>query len=161
MQNCVCRFGLIAAIVGITVLSGAVPFAQGADPFVGTWVLNVDKSQFQAAGAAVRARTIIADTKGDMIVFTQNTYRVGQDGVAKITYEARYDGKDYPVTGGAFSQVSITRADNVLTRKGKERGMEVETATFSVSPDGMTLTVVTKGNNYGQTYGSTQIFEKK
>lgn len=56
--------------------------------------------------------------------------------------------------------VTFTRAGNVLTRKAKNRGTEVETATYTVSPDGKTLTVVTKGNNYGVEYSSTQVFEK-
>ena len=33
-------------------------------------------------------------------------------------------------------------------------------ATYTVSADGKTLTIVTKGNNYGVEYGSTQVFEK-
>lgn len=161
MNSSVCRSGVLAVIVGVTLLSGAAVFAQAADPFVGTWVLNVDKSQFNAQGAAVRSRTITIAAKGDVFAFSQDTYRVGQDAVTKVVYDSKYDGKDYPVIGGAIGQVSLSRAGNVLTRKGKERGMEVETATFTVSPDGKTMTVVTKGNNYGVEYGSTQVFEKK
>ena len=99
--------------------------------------------------------------KGDMINHTQDTYRVGQDAVTKIVGDVKYDGKDYAVTGAAYEQVSFTRMGTTLTRKAKNRGMEVETATYTVSPDGKTLTVKTTGNNYGVMYGSTQVFEKK
>lgn len=156
------RFGLIAVILGITLGVGATLIAQ-ADPFMGTWVLNVDKSEFQAGGgAAVRARTIIIAAKGDMVTHTQETYRQGNDAVQKLWYDAKYDGKDYgPVTGGAFDAVSFSRMGRTLTRTAKNRGMDVETATFTLSADGKTMTVVTKGNNYGVMYGSTQVFEKK
>ena len=155
------RFGLIAVMLGVTLALGASLAAQ-ADPFMGTWVLNVDKSEFNAGGgAAVRSRTLTIAAKGDMINHTQDTYRVGQDAVTKIVGDVKYDGKDYPVTGAAYEQVSFTRMGTTLTRKAKNRGMEVETAVYTLSPDGKTLTIKTTGNNYGVMYGSTQVFEKK
>jgi hypothetical protein len=155
------RFGF-AVVLGLALGLGATLAAQ-ADPFMGTWVLNVEKSTFDTGGGAgVRARTITISQKGDMINHTQDTFRQGQDAVQKVWYDTKYDGKDYgPVTGGAFDQVSFTRMGRTLTRKAKNRGMEVETATYTVSADGKTMTVVTKGNNYGVMYGSTQVFEKQ
>lgn len=160
MQRSARLTGLVAVILGITLAYGASVAAQ-ADPFIGSWTLNVDKSQFSATGAAVRSRTLDITAKGDMISHSQSTYRVGQDAVTKITYDAKYDGKEYPSIGSAFGFVALTRKGNTLVRTAKERGMEVETATYTVSPDGKTLTIVTKGNNYGVMYDSTQVFEKK
>jgi hypothetical protein len=155
------RFGLIAVILGAALALGTTLIAQ-ADPFMGTWALNVDKSEFQSQGAGVRARTIIISQKGNVISHVQDTYRVGNDAVSKVSYDVTYDGKDStPVIGAAFDVVNITRMGNTLTRKAKNRGMEVETATYTVSPDGKTLTIVTKGNNYGVQYSSTQVFEKQ
>jgi hypothetical protein len=156
------RFGLLAVILGIALGLGATVLAQ-ADPFMGTWVLNVEKSDFMGGGgAAIRSRTITIAAKGDMVTHTQDTYRQGNDAVQKIWYDTKYDGKDYgPVTGGAFDQVSFSRMGRTMTRTAKNRGMDVETATYTLSADGKTMTVVTKGNNYGVMYGSTQVFEKK
>src|SRR5690242_264735 len=155
------RFGLFAVILGLAV-GLSVTLAAQADPFNGTWVLNVDKSQFQTQGAAVRARTIIITQKGNVYSHVQETYRVGQDAVQKLTYDVSYDGKDStPVIGGAFDAVTITKMGRTMTRKAKNRGTEVETATYTVSADGKTMTVVTKGNNYGVEYSSTQVFEKQ
>ena len=159
MQNSARRFGVLAVIIGITIALGASVAAQ-ADPFMGTWTLNLDKSEFTGGGAAVRSRTLVISAVGADVSHVQSTYRVGQDAVTRITVVGKYDGKDYPSLGGAFSQAAFTRAGTTLTRKAKERGMEVETATYTVSPDGKTLTIVTKGNNYGVEYGSTQVFEK-
>ena len=155
------RFGLIAVILGAALALGTTLIAQ-ADPFMGTWVLNADKSQFVSQGAAVRARTITIAQKGNVISHVQDTYRVGQDAVQKVSYDVTYDGKDSTtVVGAAFDVVTITRMGNTLTRKAKNRGTEVETATYTVSPDGKTMTIVTKGNNYGVEYSSTQVFEKQ
>jgi hypothetical protein len=155
------RLGLIAVALAVALALGASLAAQ-ADPFMGTWVLNIDKSEFNASGGpAVRSRTLMISPKGDMITHSQETYRVGQDAVTKIVGDVKYDRKDYPVVGAAYEQVSFTRMGNTLTRKAKNRGMEVETATYTVSPDGKTLTIQTTGNNYGVMYGSTQVFEKK
>lgn len=155
------RFGLLAVILGLALGFSATLAAQ-ADPFMGTWELNVEKSEFNSQGAAVRARTLVISRKGNVYSHVQETYRVGQDAVQKLTYDVTYDGKDStPVIGGAFDAVTVARQGNTMTRKAKNRGTEVETATYTVSADGKTLTIVTKGNNYGVEYGSTQVFEKK
>jgi hypothetical protein len=155
-------YGLLAVILGAILVSGAVLTAQ-KDPFLGKWVLNVDKSDFMSPGGAdVRERTIeMTAGKDGMIAHKQSTYRVGQDIVTTITGEAKFDGKDYPVIGAAFGQVAFTRMGNTMTRIAKNGGKEVETATYTLSPDGKTLTIVTKGENYGIKYGSTQIFERE
>jgi hypothetical protein len=160
MQRSKSRTGVFAVMLGVMLAVGTFVFAQ-ADPFVGTWTLNVEKSQFQSGGAAVRSRTLTITPKGDMFTHVQDTYRVGQDAVTKITFDAKYDGSEAAVAGAAFSTVTFTRMGRTLTRKAKDVGMEVETATYTLSADGKTLTIVTKGNNRGIEYGSTQVFEKK
>jgi len=160
MERSKSRRSVLAIILGVVMTFGTLTLAQG-DPFVGTWVLNVDKSTFTTGGAAVRSRTLTITPKGDAFTHAQDTYRVGQDAILKVTYDAKYDGTEAPVTGAAFSSVSITRMGRTLTRKAKDVGMEVETATYTVSADGKTMTVVTTGNNRGIMYGSTQVFEKK
>ncbi len=153
--------GVVAIVVGIMLSFGSFVFAQ-ADPFMGTWELNAQKSTFETGGGpGVRKRTLVIAAKGDMISHVQDSFRVGQDAVVKVLLEAKYDGKDYPVTGAAFDTVAFTRTGNKLERVAKNRGMQVETATYTVAPNGKTMTVVTKGDNYGVMYGSTQIFEKQ
>ena len=153
--------GALTVILGVVLAFGVRAQAQG-DPFVGAWTLNVEKSTFNAGGgAAVRSRTLTIAAKGDAFSHTQATYRQGNDAVANVTFDAKYDGSDAAVTGAAFDTITFTRMGRTLTRKAKNRGMEVETATYTLSADGKTLTVVTAGNNYGVMYGSTQIFQKK
>lgn len=160
MQRSKSRTGVFAVILGVVLTFGTLIHAQ-ADPFVGTWELNVEKSQFQSGGAAVRSRTLVIAPKGDAFSHVQETYRVGADALTKISFDAKYDGSEAAVAGAAFSSVSFSRMGRTLTRKAKDVGMDIETATYTLSADGKTLTVVTKGNNRGIEYGSTQVFVKK
>ncbi len=154
------RRSVLAIMLGVVMTRGTLTLAQG-DPFVGAWVLNVDKSTFTTGGAAVRSRTLTITPKGDAFTHVQDTYRQGQDAIIKVTFDAKYDGSEATVSGAAFSAVSFTRMGRTMTRKAKDVGMEVESATYTLSADGKTLTIVTTGNNRGIMYGSTQIFEKK
>jgi len=160
MQRSKSRTGVFAVILGVIMAFGTLTLAQG-DPFVGTWTLNVEKSQFSAGGAAVRSRVLTIAPKGDAFSHVQETYRVGQDAVTKISFDAKYDGADVPVVGAAYSLVGFTRMGRTMTRKAKDVGMDIETATYTLSADGKTLTIVTNGNNRGIMYNSTQVFEKK
>jgi hypothetical protein len=160
MQRDTSRRQVFAFIVGAVMAFGALAQAQ-SDPFSGTWELNVAKSQFVSPGAGVRSRTLTITPKGDMFSHVQETYRQGNDAVTKIVFDAKYDGSDAPVTGAAFGTVSFTRMGRTMIRKAKRLGMEVETATYTLSADGKILTIVTKGDNYGVMYSSTQVFEKK
>jgi hypothetical protein len=154
------RFGLYVGILGLTLALGATVSAQN-DPFVGSWLLNLEKSDVTSPSAEIRERIFKIERKGNVYPHSQETFRVGSDALQRIWYDATYDGKEAKVTGGAFDAVTFSRDGNTLTRKAFNRGTEVETATFTVSADGKTMTIVTKGKNYGVEYGSTQIFEKQ
>lgn len=115
--------------------------AQAPDPFVGTWKLDIAKSQF--AGPAPKSSTVtIAMAAGE-------TRRIAVEAVdaagvnAKWGYTTALDGKDAAVTGNpAFDTASGSqpnpREANVTYKKG---GKVVSTLKSVVSADGKTLTV--------------------
>ncbi len=161
MQKSKSMAGTVAVFLGVMLTFGTLVFAQ-ADPFVGVWELNVEKSTFQTGGAAVRSRTLtVTDKGGGTFNHLQDTYRVGQDAIIKVNFDAKYDGSPAAVSGAAFGTVTFSRMGRTMTRKATDNGMEVETATYTLSADGKTLTIVTTGNNRGIMYGSTQVFVKK
>jgi hypothetical protein len=111
----------------------------GADPFSGAWVLNLSKSKLppplprsqishiDADSNGIRVREEIVSDKGERIT---------------ITVDAKFDGKDYPITGSAFADtVAYQRVDS-HTIKGtvKKAGKVVVTEAATVSEDGKTLT---------------------
>ncbi len=153
------RTVLLAAAFAVALSQAAR--ANAADPLEGTWRLNVEKSTFKAAPGP----------KGQMRTYTLS------NGVEKLTsrgvgadkkptlvrYEARYDGKDYDMTGSlGGDKISLRRIDAHTTESSQKReGKPVIVATRTVSADGKTLTVVSKGTlPGGEVVDSTLIFER-
>jgi hypothetical protein len=154
------RILCLAAALAVAFTLGARA-ADAKDPLEGSWLLNVEKSTFKVAPGP----------KGQT-----RTYSL-HDGIEKMTargvswdrkptlvqYEARYDGKDYDMTGSlGGDKISLRRIDANTTESSQKRGGKVViVATRTVSADGKTLTVVSKGTTAeGQTIDSTLIFER-
>ena len=149
-------------ILGALVMVSATVFAaRGAsDPVIGTWTLNVTKS----TGAAVPrsdTRTYAAAEGG--VKFSMK--RVSADGKqisAQTTY--KYDGKDYPITGtSGYDTVSAKRVDShTVEITQKAAGKVAGTVTRTVSPDGKTLTLVSRSTNaQGEAVSSTLVFDRQ
>lgn len=148
-----------AAIVSPLII--ALGAAQTADPGLGTWKLNVEKSKF-SPGPAPKSLAVTFSTAGAGVKAVIDG--VGPDG-AKVHWEytANFDGKPYPVAGNAdgdmviASRVNATTIETRYTLKGKP----TTTNTRVVSADGKTLTVTTTGvNAQGQKVNNVQVFEK-
>lgn len=81
-----------------------------------------------------------------------------------VEYVARFDGKDYPVTGNAeIDTVALTRVDSLtFDATLKRRGKVMSTVRNTVSKDGLTMTVTSKGTNTrGQPVSSVALFFKQ
>jgi hypothetical protein len=136
--------------------------AQAADPFVGTWTLNVPKSN-----TAFKSGTTIVEVVGDGIKTTADMVR--PDGTAyHFTWTAKYDGKDNPVIGaspygsGAHA-IALTRIDSYTAKiVTKLDGKVTITQTLVVSADGKTRTIHTTGTDAkGQAVKTTAVYDKQ
>jgi hypothetical protein len=132
------------------------------DPFVGTWILNLAKSTFSPGPAPKDQTAVYAAVPGG--------YRVtatGTDGDGKpinTDYTAKFDGKDYPVTGNAdYDTTMLKRVDaHTIEFTRKKAGNVVQTGTIVVSADGKTRTVTTDGtNSSGETVHNVSVYERK
>jgi hypothetical protein len=91
------RVFLIIAVVVLALAGSALMLAQGPDPFVGTWKLNLAKSKYTGA-AAPKSDTLTFEAQG-------NGLRLTRDGIAadgsRIAYSfaTSLDGKPVPVSG--------------------------------------------------------------
>jgi hypothetical protein len=135
--------------------------AEAADPLEGTWWLNVEKSTFAAApGPKGQIRTYALSNGVEKLT----ARGVGADKKPTLVrYEARYDGKDYDMTGSIGGpKISLRRIDPQTTESTQKRdGKPAIVATRTVSADGKTLTVVSRGTlPDGQRVDSTLIFER-
>src|SRR6266568_7056319 len=78
-------------------LLGFAATLVAADPTVGTWKLNTAKSKY-TPGPAPKSATVTYEETADGIKRTGES--VDADGkTTSFTYTAKYDGKDYPVSG--------------------------------------------------------------
>ena len=154
------RTALLAVTIAVTLPLPATA-GEGKDPLVGTWRLNLDKSSFDP-GPGPKGQMRIYVHSGDTEKLTARG--VGPDGKPTLVqYSARYDGKDYPITGSAGGDhISLRRIDAHTTESTEKRGDQVTiVATRTVSGDGKTLTVVHKGTApSGQSLNHRMVFDR-
>jgi len=153
------------AILGTTVLLAATVLCvatAAADGLSGTWKMNPAKSKY-SPGPAPKSLTVTI--KSDA-----NEYNVEASGVdaegkpTHVAYSAKFDGRDYPVTGVPNAEtVSVKRidADTVETTQ-KKGGQPVMTVTTKVSKDGKTRTSTFVGKDAeGHDVHNVVSFEKQ
>jgi hypothetical protein len=149
--------GTVLAVGGVAEVSAAT-----ADPFVGTWTLNVEKSKFNP-GPAPKSQTRVYAESADGI--SMKVTGVAADGKA-MSGESnyKYDGKDYPITGSPnYDTLSVKRV-NVSTVKStqKKAGKVVGSTTRTVSAHGKVLTLTSKGtDSKGVPYDDVTVFDKQ
>jgi hypothetical protein len=130
--------------------------------FVGSWKLNPAKSK-STGPIAWKSRTLTIAVDGDLRKFKSEG--VNQEGTQlRGSYEAKSDGKDYPITGNLAGGDMIALKDTTpgsATFTIKKGGKVVGTGTSVVSADGKTLTITAKGTTAdGKTYTSTGVYDK-
>jgi uncharacterized protein (DUF2147 family) len=133
---------LLAAFV---CLVAATAFA--ADAQIGTWKLNESKSKISPGNA--KNHTVVYAAAGDKV---------------KVTVDGAFDGKEYPVTGDATSDMrSYTKVDDhTLAMTIKKGGQVTVTGKIVVSADGKTRTVSTSGMDpKGTAFSSTAVYDKQ
>src|SRR6266545_3748384 len=133
-----------------------------ADPTVGTWKLNTEKSKY-SPGPAPKSATITYEETADGVKRTGES--IDADGnKTSFEYTAKYDGKDYPVSGSdLFDAIALKRLnDRTVESTLKKSGKVVTTARRVVSKDGKTLTLTITGTNAkGQKMKNIAVYEKQ
>lgn len=159
MKRLVRSFFLGALLAALAVIGHA---DEATNPLLGTWLLDRAHSTF----------TPVPGPKGQMRTY-ESTPGDGEKLIARgidsdgrptmVQYTARYDGKDYVITGSAGGdQISLAHIDKNTTRSTEKRGGKaVIVSTRTVSKDGKKLTVTTKGmTSKGEVIDSVMIFER-
>jgi hypothetical protein len=153
-------------LLAVALMAGAALFAQSRpthskDPFLGTWLLDADHSKF-VPGPVPEDRTMIFEEKDGGLRHLTKTPNLFLSSTDDIDYTAKFDGKDYPITGTGLDTVALKRIDaHTIERTGKVHGKVSEMCTMTVSPDGKTLTMEVKGNYNGTNYSSDQVYHRQ
>jgi hypothetical protein len=148
-------------------LIGSLVFAVGGlwaagNAFDGTWKFNAAKSK--STGPAWKSRTLTITTDGETRKFKSEG--VTADGQQRSGgYEAKADGKDYPMTGNLGNADSISlkeQSPRVMMFTLKAGGKMFSSGRSTVSADGKTLTVTSKGTTAdGRPFTSTAVYDKQ
>jgi hypothetical protein len=152
---------LIEAFAALTLTTLA---AFGADNFLGTWKLNLAKSKIEPAKYLPKSLTVVREASDGGVKSTRTGERT--DGTPiNSTYTAKYDGKDYPVTGEtSWDTIAIKSVNaNVQTWTVKKtNGKYHATVRSVVSKDGKTLTSTGHGTDAeGKPTSLTLVYEKQ
>ena len=148
----------IALTISLFFASVAMGFQN--NPQMGTWKLNEAKSKF--AGKA-RNHTVVYEAAGDQIKVTVDG--VDENGAAVHSeWTGKFDGKDYPVTGDANSDVRSYRTinQNTLALSGKKAGKVTLSGRIVISADGKTRRVTTTTTDaQGKKVTNTAVYDKQ
>ncbi len=143
------RFALVSLAL-LTLFSGptAASAQTGAPltPFLGTWALSRGDSEYRPDTIGIVRRTLkLEPVEGGGLRQEIETYNDRYE-TSRSEYTAMFDGKDYPMKGGAISEVSLKRVNaTTIERVGKVQGKQVEVTMMVLSSDGKTLTMTTEG----------------
>jgi hypothetical protein len=136
--------------------------AAAADQHSGTWKMNPAKSTY-SPGPAPKSNTLTINSDADNI-------KLSSDGIdaagnpTHVEYTAKYDGKDYPITGVPNADtVALERLNASTIRSTMKKGDQVVmTVTSVISKDGTTRTSTFKGKNAeGQDINNVVVYDKQ
>lgn len=125
--------------------------AQDTDRLAGTWRLNVAQSKYQGSAPPKRQTTTLHAMAGGIHEVVE---RVNADGTTtRWEVAAKYDGRDYPVTGDpSRDTVAMTRIDpNTVDIVNKKAGVVVSRMRIAVAADGKSRTNTVMDPSGGKT----------
>ena len=134
--------------------------AQTSDPLTGTWRLNVAQSKYESAAPPKSQTTTLQGVDGGL---HERVERLNADGTTtRWEVTAKYDGRDYPVTGDpSRDTVAMTRRDpTTVDIVNKKAGVVVTRMRIVVAPDGRTRTN-TVTDPSGQKTTAVLVFDRR
>lgn len=155
------RIGGVVLGLGFVLAAASGIVSAQADPHVGTWVLDVQKSKY-APGTAPKSQTSVFAAAGQGLKVT--TKAVTATGTNNTEYTASFDGKDHPVKGNPdWDTTALKRVDShTIEFTRKKGGKVVQTARSTVAKDGKTRTVTVTGvNAQGQKLNTSAVYIKQ
>jgi len=137
----------IAALLASILLSASAQLAaQGDDPRLGIWKINFAKSRFNP-GPPPRSMTVTFEPYGnDGYKVTIDTVEANGE-IRKHEYMAKYDGRDYPVSGDpGRDTVALKKIDRyILEYTNKRGGRVINTYREVIAPDLKSRSITQQG----------------
>ena len=134
---------ILGLILALSLMAGGACFAN---PHMGTWKLNEEKSKLEPSMG--KNTTVVYEASGDSTKVTVDG--VDKDGKATHNeWTGKFDGKDYPVTGDPTIDTRAYKkaGKGTLEMTNKKDGKAVMTGRIVVAADGKSRTVTMNGTS--------------
>jgi hypothetical protein len=150
---------ILGCLLGLFVIATTGKAAD--DPNSGTWKMNPAKSKYDPGPAP---KETITKIEVDENHYKVDAHTVNADGTElRITFDAKTDGKDYPLAGTPTADmVSVKRVNaTTIETTWKKEGKIVMNTHGVVSSDGKTRTVTFSGTDaQGHKVHNVVVYEK-
>ena len=151
----------------IVLFALALSLFAAADPFVGIWKLNAERSKFQKGAPGFFFATMQIEAAGSGLKSSASAAD-GEGISSDLTFSCQLDGTPCKVTAStsknasAVDIITLKRVDaNTIVATGTKNNKLVYTDRRVVSADGKTMTVVRDGTTpAGKPYESMIILER-
>jgi hypothetical protein len=155
---------VIFVAAGAVVALSSTARAQSADPWIGTWRINLDKSTYNPGPKPTVPGTVtMASTAAGLSTTISATAPDGKP--FQQVMVGTFDGKDNPVKGAPTpnTTTALKRIDGrTFEAMSKINGKPSVTTRISVSADGKTITATQTGTiAQGQTVNNVLVLEKQ
>jgi len=153
--------GFVILMTTLLIAPLVLSVAATADQHSGTWNMNPAKSKC-SPGPTPRNVTVKVDCDENGIKL--DAEGTNQDGTpTHVEYSAKFDGKDYPITGTYADTVSVKRIDtNTIQFHFKKDGQLMLIVTTTVSTDGKTKTSTFEGTDgQGHDINNIVVYDKQ
>ena len=156
---------LVVGVVVIACAALASPVAgQPADPWIGTWKINLAKSKYTYGVPPKSSTVTVVGAPGGFrqIVETVPGGLLGMP--TKSEVEAKFDGKDTRVRGNPNADTSAYRKIDARSYEviSKKDGKVTLTSVVAISADGKTRTVTQTGTDgRGQKVNNTIVYDRQ
>ena len=138
-------------VIGFVALCVIAASAHGqpADPWVGTWTVDLAKSTFNPGPKPTVPGMVTIERSGSSMKTTIKAPDP-QGNVTQTETVWMFDGKDYPVKGGPAPNMTAAYKrvdDRTFEVTGKVDGKPTMTTRVAISADGKTMTATQTGQN--------------
>lgn len=137
-----------------------------ADPFTGTWKLNIEKSRTSAAKPAPPPKSVLVTYSGEGEAMKVTVRVTLADGVERsVEHAVPNDGKEHPrYTGAPEGDTMTSRRIDEFTEESvqKKDGRITITTRRTVSRDGKTMTATARSSGPGGvTVETVSVYDKQ
>jgi hypothetical protein len=131
------------------------------NPFLGTWVANLEKSR-RHANHQFQSASLTFEVTGDVVrMIYAGVNMAGKPESGTQVFHA--DGNEHPVSPQAPGVVAVTKwiGAHVLATEARKDGQPVGSATYAVSDDGKSLTATVGGiDAAGKAFDQIIVFDR-